>query len=54
MSQSAVGDKMFCADVLRRVTFTPDRSGFEPEIAIKIAKLGCRVYEVPIRPRFID
>ncbi len=26
---------MFCADVLRRVTLTSDRFGFEPEITIR-------------------
>ena len=30
-----VGDKVFCADVLRRVTPTSDRFGFEPEITIR-------------------
>jgi hypothetical protein len=29
-----VGDKVFCADVLRRVTLTSDRFGVEPEITI--------------------
>lgn len=44
-----VGYKVFRRDVLRRLTLTSDRFGFEPEVTVKIAKLGCRVYEVPIR-----
>jgi len=49
LSDIEVGYKAFTADVLRRVTLKSDRFGFEPEITVKIAKLGCRVYEVPIR-----
>jgi glycosyltransferase involved in cell wall biosynthesis len=44
-----VGYKVFRRDVLRRLTLESDRFGFEPEITVKVAKLGCRVYEVPIR-----
>jgi glycosyltransferase involved in cell wall biosynthesis len=44
-----VGYKVFRRDVLRRFTLRSDRFGFEPEVTVKIAKLGCRVYEVPIR-----
>ena len=44
-----VGFKVFRRDVLRRLTLTSDRFGFEPEVTAKVAKLGCRVYEVPIR-----
>ena len=44
-----VGYKVFRRDVLGRLTLTSDRFGFEPEVTVKIAKLGCRVYEVPIR-----
>lgn len=44
-----VGYKVFRRDVLRRLTLSSDRFGFEPEVTVKIAKLGCRVYEVPIR-----
>lgn len=49
LSDMEVGYKVFRAEVLRRITLTSDRFGFEPEITIKVAKLGCRVYEVPIR-----
>jgi glycosyltransferase involved in cell wall biosynthesis len=49
LSDMEVGYKVFRADVLRRITLKSDRFGFEPEITIKVARLGCRVYEVPIR-----
>jgi glycosyltransferase involved in cell wall biosynthesis len=49
LSDMEVGYKVFRADVMRRVALTSDRFGFEPEITIKVARLGCRVYEVPIR-----
>jgi glycosyltransferase involved in cell wall biosynthesis len=41
--------KLFRADVLKRIPLRCDRFGFEPEITAKIAALGCRVREVPIR-----
>jgi glycosyltransferase involved in cell wall biosynthesis len=40
--------KMFRADLLKRLTFRENRFGFEPEFTAKIAKLRCRIYEVPI------
>jgi glycosyltransferase involved in cell wall biosynthesis len=49
LSDMEVGYKVFRMDVLRRLTLTSDRFGFEPEIAIKVARLGCRIYEVPVR-----
>jgi glycosyltransferase involved in cell wall biosynthesis len=49
LSDMEVGYKVFRADTLRQITLTSDRFGFEPEIAIKVARLGCRVFEVPIR-----
>jgi len=44
-----VGYKVLRADVARRLTLRADRFGCEPEIVVKVAKLRCRVYEVPIR-----
>ncbi len=44
-----VGYKVFRADVLRAITLTSDRFDFEPEVTVKIARLGCRVTQVPIR-----
>ena len=49
LSDMEVGYKVFRTDVLRRITLKSDRFGFEPEITVKIAQIGCRVYEVPIR-----
>jgi glycosyltransferase involved in cell wall biosynthesis len=48
LSDMEVGYKAFRADVLRRIRLRSDRFGFEPEVTAKVAKLGCRLYEVPI------
>ncbi len=40
--------KVFPADMLRRLDMRSRGFGFEPEVTIKIARLGCRIYEVPI------
>jgi hypothetical protein len=40
--------KAFRREVLNRITLVEERFGFEPEITAKVAKLGVRVYEVPI------
>ena len=40
--------KVFRREVLQRITIEEDRFGFEPEITAKVAKLGCRIYEVGI------
>jgi glycosyltransferase involved in cell wall biosynthesis len=40
--------KVFRADVLKRIRLRSRRFDFEPEVTAKIAKLRCRVYEVPI------
>jgi glycosyltransferase involved in cell wall biosynthesis len=49
LSDMEVGYKVFRADVLRRIAPASDRFGFEPEVTVKIARLGCRFVEVPIR-----
>ncbi len=49
LSDMEVGYKAFRADVLKRITLKSNRFGFEPEITQKVANLGCRIYEVPIR-----
>ena len=41
--------KVFRREVLERIQIEEDRFGFEPEITAKVAKLGCRVYEVGVR-----
>ena len=40
--------KVFRREPLSRITIEEDRFGFEPEITAKVAKLGCRVFEVGI------
>jgi glycosyltransferase involved in cell wall biosynthesis len=40
--------KVFRREVLQKVRIEEDRFGFEPEITAKVAKLGCRIYEVGI------
>lgn len=40
--------KVFRADILKQVRFKSNRFGFEPEFTAKVAKLGCRIYEVPV------
>jgi glycosyltransferase involved in cell wall biosynthesis len=40
--------KVFKTDILQLIPIRSNRFGFEPEITAKIARLGCRVYEVPI------
>ncbi len=41
--------KAFRADVLRDITISQDRFGFEPEITAKVARRGHRISELPIR-----
>jgi glycosyltransferase involved in cell wall biosynthesis len=40
--------KAFRKDMLEGIQIESDRFGFEPEITAKMAKKGCRIYEVPI------
>jgi glycosyltransferase involved in cell wall biosynthesis len=40
--------KVFRREVLGKIELKSSRFGFEPEITMKLARLGCRVYEVPI------
>jgi glycosyltransferase involved in cell wall biosynthesis len=40
--------KVFPRRVLERIRLQEDRFGFDVEITAKLAKVGCRVYEVPI------
>jgi hypothetical protein len=48
LSDMEVGYKAFRREVLEAIHLRSDRFGFEPEVTIKVAKLGCRIYEVPI------
>jgi glycosyltransferase involved in cell wall biosynthesis len=40
--------KVFRAEIIQSMILESDRFGFEPEVTAKIARMGCRVYEVPI------
>jgi glycosyltransferase involved in cell wall biosynthesis len=40
--------KVFRREVLQQIRIEEDRFGFEPEITAKVAKQGCRVFEVGI------
>ena len=48
LSDMEVGYKVFRAEVLKGINLESKRFGFEPEITVKLAKKGCRFYEVPI------
>jgi glycosyltransferase involved in cell wall biosynthesis len=48
LSDMEVGYKVFRADILQRLRLRSDRFGIEPELTVKVARLGCRIYEVPI------
>jgi glycosyltransferase involved in cell wall biosynthesis len=40
--------KVFPRRILQKIQLEEDRFGFEVEITAKLAKMGCRIYEVPI------
>jgi glycosyltransferase involved in cell wall biosynthesis len=40
--------KVFRAEIIKSISIEEDRFGFEPEITAKVARLGCRIYEVGI------
>jgi glycosyltransferase involved in cell wall biosynthesis len=48
LSDMEVGYKVFRAEALKGIELQSQRFGFEPEITVKLAKKGCRFYEVPI------
>lgn len=40
--------KVFRRAVIQSITLRSNRFDFEPEVTAKVAKMGCRIYEVPI------
>jgi glycosyltransferase involved in cell wall biosynthesis len=48
LTDMEVGYKVFRTEILKQIQLRSNRFGFEPEITVKVAKLGCRIYEVPI------
>jgi len=51
LTDMETGYKAFRIDVVRRLSLRSNRFGIEPEITAKVAKLRCRIYEVPISYR---
>ena len=48
LTDMETGYKAFRRELFSKITIEENRFGFEPEITAKVAKLRCRVYEVPI------
>ncbi len=48
LSDIETGMKVFRREVVERIGIEENRFGVEPELAAKIARLGVRVYEVPV------
>ena len=48
LSDMEVGYKVIRRDSFDRFQLRSNRFGFEPEITVKVARLGCRIYEVSI------
>ena len=40
--------KVFRREIIQKIDIQESRFGFEPEITAKVAKMGCRIYEVGI------
>lgn len=40
--------KAFRREVIQQIELEEDRFGFEPEVTAKVARLGLRIYEVPV------
>lgn len=40
--------KMFRREIIQNIKLEEERFGFEPEVTAKLAKLHCKIYEVPI------
>lgn len=51
LSDMETGYKAFRREILDQVQIQEARFGFEPEITAKVARLGCRIYEVGISYR---
>jgi len=48
MTDVETGYKAFRGDIIRNMIITSSGFGFEIEVTAKVAKLRCRIYEVPI------
>ncbi len=48
LTDMETGFKAFRTDILEKIPLRSERFGFEPEITAKVARRGCRIYEVGI------
>jgi len=48
LTDMETGYKAFRLEVVRQLSLRSDRFGIEPEMTAKVARLGCRIFEVPI------
>jgi glycosyltransferase involved in cell wall biosynthesis len=48
LTDMETGYKVFRREIVSKITIEENRFGIEPEITAKVAKLRCRIYEVPI------
>ena len=48
LTDMEVGYKIFVREVIQNITIEEKRFGFEAEITAKVARLGCRIYEMGI------
>jgi len=48
LTDMETGYKVFRKEVIESISIEENRFGFEPEITAKVARLGCRIYEVGI------
>jgi glycosyltransferase involved in cell wall biosynthesis len=48
LTDMETGYKVFRSDLIKNIKLNSNRFGFEPEVTAKLAKLGARIYEVPI------
>jgi SAM-dependent methyltransferase len=48
LTDMETGYKLFRAEVIKALPLRSNRFGFEPEVTAKVARLGVRIYEVPI------
>ena len=48
LTDMETGYKVFRREIIQGIRLEEERFGFEPEVTAKVAKLGCRIYEVGI------
>ena len=51
LTDMETGYKVFRTEIIKKIPLRSNRFGFEPEITAKVARLGCRIYELPISYR---